>query len=126
MILYTDGINFFDIRKNKITEEYREVYKKDKNCYFTEFDVKQSKIHDFDSEEYSVVLRKRNMFYYAFLVKKSNQNFAKYVLMDNGVPYVTKDFNKFIEEVLLKKFGINYFYIDVFNEINKKVFLIKC
>lgn len=125
LILYTDGVDFFDVRKDKITKEYKGIYNKDTNCYFTEFDKKKSKLYDFNSEEYSIVLRKRGLFYYAFLIKKTNQNFAEYVLMKNNTIYATKDFNKFIEEVLLEKFGINYFYLDVVNEINKKVFLIK-
>lgn len=125
LILYTDGIDFFDIRKNKVEEKYKNIYKKDNEVYFSEYDTKKSKIYDFDSEVYNVVLRKRGSYYYAFLVKKSNQNFAEFVLISNGTIYSTKDFNKFTEEVLLEKFGINYFYLDVINEINKKVFLIK-
>ena len=125
LILYTDGTDFFDIRKNKVEEKYKNVYQKDSEVYFSEYDKKQSKIYDFDSEVYDVVLRKRGSYYYAFLVKKGNQSFAEFVLISNGTIYSTKDFNKFIEEVLLEKFGINYFYLDVINEINKKVFLIK-
>lgn len=125
MILYTDGTDFFDIRKHKITEKYKDIYKKDKEVYFTEYDIKKSKIYDFNTENYDVVLRQRGSFYYAFLVNKKSQGFAEFVLMSNGTIYSTKDFNKFTEEVLLKKFGINYFYLDVVNEINKKVFLIK-
>jgi hypothetical protein len=125
LILFIEGIDLFDIRKNKIKKEYEEIYKKDQNFYFTEFDIKKIKKYDFDSKEYSIVLRKRGKYYYAFLIKEKNQYYAEYVLMDGNTIYSTKDFNKFNKEVLLPKFGINYFYLDVINEINKKTFLLK-
>ena len=40
LILYTDGTEFFDVRKNKVEEKYKDVYQKDNEVYFSEYDTK--------------------------------------------------------------------------------------
>ena len=131
-ILFMYGNDFFDIRKDK-EEKFEKMdllqkgvyYEKDEEYFFTEIKEKESKIYDFDTEEYVPVARKFGKFHYVFLANKNNLKEVKYVLSYNGRPHALKTMTFIAEDWLLPKFGVNFFYLDYENEVDKKIFIMK-
>ena len=131
-ILFMNGNDFFDIRKDK-EEKFEKMnilnekmhYEKDEDYYFTETKEKQSKIYDFDSDKLVPVVRQFGKYNYAFLANKDNLSEIHYALVYKGRPHAFRTITFIVEDWLLPKFGVNFFYLDYENKVDKKLFLIK-